>query len=243
MSEEKIEQIKKKYLEGYKYDEIILEFNITKNQLIHLIQKNKWKRKSNRSKIMKKNKNAKGNKGGHAPKENKNAVTTGEYETIYDDLLTDEEKKILEKLKLEDKKQHIFSEIKILTIRERRILKRIENLQNGKEMSVVRISKSTSSNMTYHSNGTITTTEAENNINIMQKLEDALTRIQEAKRKWLDSLHRMENDDRKLELDLIRLEIEAARDDSTSQEDLKDDSFIKALNEVTESIWDDYTEE
>lgn len=53
----------------------------------------------------------------------------------------------------------------------------------------------------------------------------------------------MENDDRKLELDIIRLEMEAAKEDSTNTEDLKDDSFIKALNETTEGVWNDYTED
>ena len=43
---------------------------------------------------------------------------------------------------LYDKKYQIMSEIKILSIRERRILKKIQDLQNGKEMSIVRMSKS-----------------------------------------------------------------------------------------------------
>ncbi|MDU3971930.1 MAG: phage terminase small subunit [Enterococcus faecalis] len=40
------------------------------------------------------NKNAKGNKGGSPPKGNKNAIKTGEYETIFADMLSDEEKNI-----------------------------------------------------------------------------------------------------------------------------------------------------
>ena len=82
-----------------------------------------------------------------------------------------------------------------------------------------------------------------NIINIIQKFEDALTRIQEAKRRYLDSYHKMETDDRRFELDLIRLEMEIAREDSTNTEDLKDDSFIKALNDTTEGVWDDYRED
>ena len=93
------------------------------------------------------------------------------------------------------------------------------------------------------SNETETVTEAINVITPLQKLEDSLTRIEDAKRKCLDSLHRMETDDRKLELDLIRLEMEAAKEDSSNTEDLKDDSFIKALNDTTKGAWDDYTED
>lgn len=77
MSEEQIQSIKKDYLEGLKYTEIQEKYSITNSQLIYLIQKNKWKRKSNRSRVLKGNKNAKGNKGGPGAKEkNQNAVTT-----------------------------------------------------------------------------------------------------------------------------------------------------------------------
>lgn len=144
---------------------------------------------------------------------------------------------------LYDKKYQIMSEIKILSIRERRILKKIQDLQNGKEMSIVKMSKSSSNNVAYRNNGTLTTTEAESTINITQRLEEALTRVQEAKRRYIDSYHKVENDDRKLELELIRLEMEAARDDSSNTEDMKDDSFIQALNTSTEGAWNDYTEE
>ena len=55
----------------------------------------------------------------------------------------------------------------------------------------------------------------------------------------------METDDRRLELDLVRLEMEAAKEDTaTANEDMKDDSFIKALNEsamdlTEEGAWED----
>lgn len=45
---------------------------------------------------------------------------------------------------------------------------------------------------------------------------------------------------RRLELELIRLEMEAAKRDNLENEDIKDDSFIKALQDTTENAWDDY---
>lgn len=240
----KISKIKKDYKAGKTYKQIAEKHNVTYNEVIYLIRKNKWIRESNLSKVKKGNQNAKGNKGGPgAEKRNTRALKTGEYETIYDDLLTDEEKALLKQIELDDKKYQIISEIKILSIRERRILKKIQDLQNGKEMSIVRMSKSSSNNVSYRDNGTLTTTEAESTLNIVQRLEEALTRVQEAKRRYIDSYHKIETDDRKLELDLIRLEMEAARDDSSNTEDMKDDSFIKALNDSTEGAWNDYTEE
>lgn len=240
----KISKIKKDYKAGKTYKQIAEKHNVTYNEVIYLVRKNKWIRESNLSKVKKGNQNAKGNKGGPgAEKGNTRALKTGEYETIYDDLLTEEEKTIMMQQELYDKKYQIMSEIKILSIRERRILKKIQDLQNGKEMSIVRMSKSSSNNVSYRNNGTLTTTEAESTNNITQRLEEALTRVQEAKRRYIDSYHKIENDDRKLELELIRLEIEAARDDSSNTEDMKDDSFIQALNNSTEGAWYDYIEE
>lgn len=234
----KIAKIKKDYIAGKTYNQIVEKYNVTYNEVLYLVKKEKWTRKSNRSKVLKKNQNAKGNKGGPgAEKRNKRALKTGEYETIYDDLLTDEEKEIMDRIDIEDKKKQTLSEIKILSVRARRILHKIEELKSGKEMSIVRMSKNSLNN------GTSTNTAAESTINIIQRFEEALTRVQEAKRRYLDSYHRMETDDRRFELDLIRLEMEAAREDSTNTEDLKDDSFIKALNDTTEGVWDDYRED
>lgn len=64
-------------MRGMKYKDIQEKHNITKSQLVYLIQKNKWKRESNRSKVQRGNQNAKGNKGGNGPgKRNQNALTT-----------------------------------------------------------------------------------------------------------------------------------------------------------------------
>lgn len=240
----KISKIKKDYMAGKTYKQIAQKHDVTYNEVLYLVKKNKWKRKSNLSKVKKGNQNAKGNKGGPgAEKGNSRALKTGEYETIYDDLLTDEEKAIMQQKEIYDKKYQIISEIKILSIRERRIMQKIKTINEGKDLTIIRMSKSSSKNVAYKSNGSTTTTEAESSINIAQRLEEALTRVQEAKRRYIDSYHKIETDDRKLELDLIRLEMEAAKEDSSNTEDMKDDSFIKALNDSTEGAWNDYTEE
>ena len=236
-------KIEKDYKDGYTYNKLAEKYKLTYNQVTYLIKKNKWKRKSNLSLVHIGNKNALGNSGGPgAETGNKRAVTTGEYETILVDILSEEEKNIYDNLKIDNKRQRIEEEYKMLTIREYRILKRIKNIQDKqKDMNIERIVKRQYNSDT--SNETETVTEATNIVNPLQKLEDSLTRVQEAKRKCLDSLHKMETDDRKLELDLIRLEIEAAREDnSNNAEDMKDDSFIKALNDATEGVWDDYSE-
>lgn len=237
-------KIEKDYKDGYTYNKLAEKYKLTYNQVTYLIKKNKWKRESNLSLVHIGNKNALGNSGGPGAEiGNKRAVTTGEYETILANVLSEEEKNIYENLKIDNKRQCIEEEYKMLTIREYRILKRIKNIQDKeKDMNIERIVKRQYNSDS--SNETETVTEATNVVNPLQKLEDSLTRVQEAKRKCLDSLHKMETDDRKLELDLIRLEIEAAREDnSNNAEDMKDDSFIKALNDATEGVWDDYSED
>lgn len=167
-------------MSGKTYKQIAQKHNVTYNEVIYLVKKNKWKRKSNLSKVKKGNQNAKGNRGGPgAEKGNTRALKTGEYETIYDDLLTDEEKAIMKQQEIYDKKYQIISEIKILSIRERRIMQKIKIINDGKDLTIIRMSKSASS---YKGSGSTTTTEAESTINIVQRLEEALTRVQEAKR-------------------------------------------------------------
>lgn len=243
MNQKRIEEIKEDYMLGLTYKEIEQNHSIKPNQLKWLIQKHKWKRKSNREQAQKGNQNAKGNKGGTGAKEgNKNALTTGEYETILYDVLTEEEQSLYKKLEIQNKKNILQEEFKILTIRELRILKRIKELKDkNKDMNIERIIQR-KYNSTIEKE-TETTTEAVNIITPLQKLEDALTRIQDQKRKCVDSLHKIENDDRRMELEIIRLEMEASKEDLSNNDNVKDDSFIKALQDSAESAWDDYEEE
>lgn len=79
------------------------------------------------------NKNAVGNKGNKSaspPKRNKNAVKTGEYETIFADLLSDEEKDIYSNMN-DDPFFILEEEIRILKIRQYRMLKRIKVTEAG----------------------------------------------------------------------------------------------------------------
>lgn len=195
--------------------------------------------------MQKGNKNAKGNKGGTgAPEGNKNAVTTGEYQAIFKEALDEEEQKIYDSYTIEDKKEALLEELKILTIREYRMSKTINKLKNSKEMVISSISKTNHQSTKFNNENYVTTvTHADNTTDKIQKIEEALTRVQEAKRRCIDSLHKIENDNRKLELELIRLEVEAAKEDNSNVEDLQDDSFIKALNDSAEEVWNDYTNE
>ena len=76
------------------------------------------------------NKNAKGNKGGSPPKGNKNAIKTGEYETIFADMLSDEEKDIYSNMN-DDPFFILNDEIRLLKVRQFRMMKRIKEAEKG----------------------------------------------------------------------------------------------------------------
>lgn len=78
---------------------------------------------------LKNNKNAVGNDGG-APPGNKYAVTTGQYETIMLDQLTEDERAIFEGV-TDDPLITINTEIRQLKVRQYRISKRISNVAQG----------------------------------------------------------------------------------------------------------------
>jgi len=209
-----IRKIKKDYMSGLKYNEIQEKNNITKNQLIYLIQKNKWKRKSNRSEALKENKNAKGNKGGPgAEKGNKRALTTGEYENIFSGVLSEEENEIFNNYTIESKKDALLEELKVLTVRELRMMHRIKELSDkNKDMTIDSISKTNYLNTQWnHQNSTTTITHAENTTIAIQRIEEALTRVQESKRRCIESLNKIGIDKEKLEIEKAKLEIEKQR--------------------------------
>lgn len=77
------------------------------------------------------NENAKGNNGG-APIGNKNALITGKYERIFKDCLDEEEQEACADLDTDELAQ-INLELELLTVRERRMMKRIINYEKKKE--------------------------------------------------------------------------------------------------------------
>lgn len=79
------------------------------------------------------NQNAKGNKGNSRaspPVGNKNALKTGEYETIFFETLSDEEKDIYSNLN-NDPSFVLYEEIRLLKIRQFRMMKRIQQAEAG----------------------------------------------------------------------------------------------------------------
>lgn len=183
MTEAEIENIKNDYLQGMKYKEIIDKYDITQPELRSIIRKNKLTR--SKSEIQKGNQNAIGNSGGHGTEGNKNAVTTGEYENIFSSVFDDDENTIMQGSP-KGTRATLLEELKILTIREKRMLSRIKTLKDkNRDLTITKMQKNQENN----------STEAQNTLLLINKIEDGLTRVQESKRRMLDLLYRIECDD------------------------------------------------
>ena len=184
------------------------------------------------------NKNALGNNGG-APKQNKNAVTTGEFETLFFDCLDSEEKELIEQIQL-DKNQLLLQEIQLLTVRERRMLKRIESLkrtqeeQNGEAQGMTAVKYKTG----VEKDKDTDLFEYAGILGQIQNIENALTRVQTSKQRAIDSLHRYGYDDARLEIELMKIELELAKQD-TSEDTQEDDGFMDAIDKTAAEVWGD----
>ena len=240
------------YQTGMKYKDIAEKYGVTINPVKSWKTRYQWskdKKKSVHTKSEKVciqkggqpgNKNAVGNKGGAAPKENKNAVKAGEFETLFFNALEEDEKQLIGMIQL-DKEQLLLQEIQLLTIRERRMLKRIEDIKraaaNQEEeetagMIAVKYKSGTEKDKW------MDLTEYIGALGQIQAVEDALTRVQARKQKAIDSLHRYGFDDAGLELEIMKVEIETLKRDPSDQE-IEHDGFMAAMNEGAAEIYGD----
>lgn len=202
-----IEEIKKDYKAGIPKKEIITKHHITIGQLNYQIVKNKWQRR--------KRKGTKGNKGGHGTKGNQNAVVTGAYSKIINDCFSPEELEFFNDT-TQSQKEILQKEINTLAIREFRMLNKIQELRKkNKDLTIMRMSKY----------GTTTSTEAENTQMLIIRFEEALTKVQEAKRRALDSLH-------KIEIENKRFDLEANKDKNNQEQLDKLDEVLKNIGGV-----------
>lgn len=184
------------------------------------------------------NQNAVGH-GGTGPPGNKNAVTTGEFETLLFDCLNEEEKQLAASVQL-NKERLLLQEIQLLTVRERRMLKRIEDIREAVEivdsckevegMTLVSlksgIEKGESTNLK----------EYRGKLGQIQLIEDALTRVQAQKQRAINILHRFGFDDARLQIELMKAELAILKEDTQNPE-TEDDGFLAALNTEASELW------
>ncbi len=185
------------------------------------------------------NRNAVGH-GGTGPPGNKNAVKTGEFETLFFDALDSEEKRLIDTVPM-DKEQLLFHEIQLLTVRERRMMKRIEDIrtaeckEKGEPVQGMTLVKRQAG---MEKDKETDLKEYQGKLGQIQAIEDALTRVQARKQKAIDSLHRFGFDDARLEIELMKLDLAAMKMDHQETE-TQDDGFLDALNAEAGGLWCD----
>lgn len=166
------------------------------------------------------NKNAAGSHEG-APKGNKNAYKHGAYSAVYWDFLSDEEKEFKDDIPVDEEIQ-LEEQIKLLTIRERRLLKAIQEKKEQKAGQVIscitrsedkRTFKTEEDKQRYEDlqrekvdsgkklpgDSYRLTTITENIDNQRARMEQELTSVQRAKTKCISELNRVRMEKRRLE--------------------------------------------
>ncbi len=186
------------------------------------------------------NKNAVGH-GGTGPPGNKNAVTTGEFETLLFDCLDPEERRLADAVPA-DKEQLILQEIRLLTVREHRMLRRIENLRKAEEYynngelaaGMTMVSRKSGIEKDHETD----LKEFQGKLGQIQAVEDALTRVQGRKQRAIEALHKFGFDDARLEIELAKVELASLKVGGQEAEE-EDDGFLDALNAQAGDLWGD----
>ena len=248
--DKRIEQAKAMYLKGMKLVEIASQLNLPEGTVRRWKSTHRWDnersdKKSERS-DKKKRGGQPGNQNATGPPGNKNAVKTGEFEALFFDTLDSDEQKLIQVVQ-PDKEQLLLQEIQLLTVRERRMLHRIEALRKAGEEPV----KDNRYGIEIPSGMTVTGYKAgiekgkisdlgeyEGVLGQIQNIEAALTRVQGRKQAAIDALHRYGVDDARLEIEMMKLDLAALKLGGQETE-VEDDGFIDALNAEASNLWGD----
>ncbi|QCK24230.1 phage terminase small subunit [Enterococcus faecium] len=203
------------------------------------------------------NQNAKGNKGNSRaspPKRNKNALKTGEYETIFFDTLSDDEKDIYSSLN-DDPSFVLSEEIRLLKIRQLRMMKRIKEAESGlNDEEVDRLQQMRKIKTPIEKDGKKLEIKREvmQDVQVSRKtyrkiddilsIEDALTRISNQLTKAIKQLNALATEESRnkvynnqankleVEIDMLKLKADLLRNDSEKSTEEKLDELLEKIS-------------
>ena len=249
--------------------EIASELNVSDSQIRKWKSQDKWSAelKSNvtigKSNVTNQggapigNQNAKGNKGNSRaspPKRNKNALKTGEYETIFFDTLSDDEKDIYSSL--DDDPSFVLSEeIRLLKIRQLRMMKRIKEAESGlNDEEVDRLQQMRKIKTPIEKDGKKLEIKREvmQDVQVSRKtyrkiddilsIEDALTRISNQLTKAIKQLNALATEESRnkvynnqankleVEIEMLKLKADLLRSDSEKSTEEKLDELLEKIS-------------
>ncbi|MFC4305784.1 phage terminase small subunit-related protein [Cohnella boryungensis] len=196
------------------------------------------------------NQNAKGNRGGAGgPHGNKKAVRTGEHETIWWDMLADDEQELLAGIDTDPVAQ-ADEAIALLSIRERRMLGRIQRLTDGlteeqrsvlRELRTVKEAKPITDPRTGKETTVVTESEKmvvskieTTTIRILEdilRIEDALTRVQAQKLKAIELKNRFVavDEEKQVRTAILQIELQKLQGGAGATQ-----SWTEALKQIAE---------
>lgn len=205
------------------------------------------------------NKNAKGNRGGHGgPPGNKKAVKTGEYETIWLDALDEDEQELLAGIDTDPVIQ-ADEAIALFSIRERRMLLRIQQLSAGlteKQRRVLQELRTTKDAIQVHdevTGKTKTVAVEKENMVVAQieetsfrviedilRVEEALTRVQDKKLKAIELKNKLvaEDEEKLVRTEILRIQLQQLQGGAGATQ-----SWTDALKQIAERRKAKLTEE
>lgn len=203
------------------------------------------------------NQNARGNKGNSRaspPIGNKNALKTGEYETIFFDTLSDEEKDIYSSLN-DDPSFVLSEEIRLLKIRQLRMMKRIKQAETGlNDEEIERLQQLRKIKTPIEKDGrkleikrdvmqdVQVSRKTHRKIDDILSIEDALTRISNQLTKAIKQLNALATEDSRnkvynnqankleVEIDMLKLKADLLRSDSEKSTEEKLDELLEKIS-------------
>lgn len=203
------------------------------------------------------NQNAKGNKGNSRaspPVGNKNALKTGEYETIFFETLSEEEKDIYSSLN-DDPSFVLSEEIRLLKIRQLRMMKRIKEAESGlNDEEVDRLQQMRKIKTPIEKDGKKLEIKREvmQDVQVSRKtyrkiddilsIEDALTRISNQLTKAIKQLNALATEESRnkvynnqankleVEIDMLKLKADLLRSDSEKSTEEKLDELLEKIS-------------
>lgn len=234
---------KKMYLQGKKYKDIAAAVGKSERTIQKWRQKENWQRRPDDLAKEHRSTNAKGNSGNRnakAPPQNKNAAKTGEHEKLTIGELERQEKEMYQEI-FSDPMQSLVHEIKMLQIRQRRMLQRLENAEKSLDPDERKEYYQYKNGKRYLVNEEITFT---NKMNLVISIDEALTRVSKQLTNSLKQYQDMQS--QQLKTDLIKLQKDKLEQEVKRMKLLngdtdvrQDDGFIAALSDLAsnESVW------
>ena len=225
------EQARAMCLKGMKLVEIASQLNLPEGTVRSWKNRYKWDcnvAKEKRNVAKRKKGGQPGNQNATGPPENKNAVKTGEFETLFFDCLEPDEQKLIQAVQPDKEQLKLLEQTSYP-----------EDDQGEDELEKAPPGMSVTKYKSGMEKGKPTLLrEYEGILGQIQSIEDALTRVQARRQRAIEALHKFGYDDAHLELETMKFELELLKQDGQN-EDNTDDGFLEAMNASAENVWGD----